>query len=119
MTTIFDTLHSLIDRSNIHDAHDAELLHDAVTGQEQGFKSAEEYRKAQAAKAPAANPAEEDAVLARADEIRKQREAQKAGLAEQQAAIAAKDAPTRPAAPAVMADTPASPTAEPDAAPPF
>jgi hypothetical protein len=138
---IYDVLHTLLDRVPIHDATQAELLHDAVTAQAEGFKSAEEYRKDRAAKAPSANPAEDDAVLARAAEIQARRDAQQAGVAEQQAAVAEREAAARPAAPvaagqpsniasnveaqpapptpAVVAGTPASPTAEPDASPPF
>jgi hypothetical protein len=120
---VFDTLHALIDRSAIHDAKDAELLHDAVTAQEQGYKSAEEYRKAQAAKQPSASPDEEDAILARAAEIKAQRDAQAQAAADQQAAIAARESAAQVSvsrlAPPVAAGTPASPTADPDAPPPF
>src|SRR5205809_3617391 len=138
---IYDVLHTLLDRVPIHDARDAELLHDAVTAQAEGFKSAEEYRKDRAAKAPSASPAEDDAVLARAAEIQARRDAQAQETASQQAVVAEREAAARPAAPvaagqsanvasnveaqpapptpAVTAGTPASPTAEPDATPPF
>ena len=51
---IYDVLHALLDRVSIHDPAQSELLHDAVTAQAEGFKSAEEYRKDRAAKAPSA-----------------------------------------------------------------
>jgi hypothetical protein len=118
---IYDTIHMLIDRSSVHDAAIAALMHDAVTGQQAGFNSAEEYRKSEAAKAEAAKPTDpgaEDAILAKAAEIQKQRDAQKVALADQQAQIAARESVARPATPVAVADTPASPTAAPDS-PPF
>src|SRR5207248_10084051 len=110
---------TLLDRVSIHDPAQSELLHDAVTAQAEGFKSAEEYRKDRAAKAPSASPAEDDAVLARAAEIQARRDAQAQETATQQAAVAEREAAARPAAPAAVAETPVTQTAEPDASPPF
>jgi len=113
VSTVFDVIHQLIDRAAVHDAKDAEQMHDAVQAHVEG-KSLEDFQKAKAA--AAAGPqsqADEDAILERAKQIQAQRDAN----AEQQAQIAARAQAQRPATPVAVGDTPSSPTAEPDASP--
>jgi hypothetical protein len=116
MANIFDTIHSLIDATRFHSEQQALDAHDSVTAHVEGFKSLEEYRRAKAAASPT-DTAGEDAILEKAAEIQKQREAQAAANAEQQTQIAARAQAQRPAAPAAVEGTPSSPTADPDAAP--
>jgi len=111
VNTVFDVIHQLIDRAAVHDAKDAETMHDAVQAHVEG-KSLVEYQKAKAASDPAA-VASEDAILERAKQIQAQRDAN----ADQQAQIAAKAQAQRPAPPVAVADTPVSSTADPDASP--
>ena len=85
MTTLFDTLHQLVDAARFHSEQQALDAHDSISAHQEG-KSLEDYRKAKAAAAPAANPDAEDAILERAKQIQAQRDARQ----EQQAQIAAK-----------------------------
>lgn len=118
MADIHNVLHQLVDAARLHSESQVREAHDAIDAHAQG-KSLEQYRKDQAAALAAASPnrqAEEDAVLERAAQI----QAQRAAAAEQQAVIAQKEQAmkvARPAPPVAVAETPASPTAEPDAAP--
>jgi hypothetical protein len=112
MTTLFDTLHQLVDAARFHSEQQALDAHDSINAHQEG-KSLEDYRKAKAAAAPAANPDAEDAILEKAKQI----QAQRAAREEQQAQIAAKAEAQRPAPPVAVEGTPASSTAEPDATP--
>ena len=104
-----DVIHQLIDRAGFHSESLAKDAHDTVTANEQGFKSLEEYRKA---KGPVPTEADETAAIARPKEIQDQRKAQQEA-SQQQAAAIPQPVAERPAPPAVVADTPASPTADP------
>jgi hypothetical protein len=103
---IHDVLHSILDRTVVHDAAQGALMHDAITAHAQGFDSTEDYRKANKPVPTDADVAKAQAAL---DDLKSQRAAQAAAGAQQRAAIPG-------AAPVAVADTPASPTADPDAA---
>jgi hypothetical protein len=108
---LFATLHQLVDAARFHSEQQVIDAHDSITAHVEGFKSLDDYRKAQAAKAPA-DTAAQDAILAQAVEIHKQREAQATARAEQQAQIAALAQAQRPSTPvAVVTEPLATPVA--------
>ncbi len=101
---LFATLHQLVDAARFHSESQAIEAHDSIDAHVAG-KTLDEFRKAREAASPQAQ-ANEDAILAKAADIQKQREAQTAARAEQQAQIDAAAQAQRPATP--VADTPAT-----------